>query len=440
VGKSLFHQLVEKLGPEGAVDALLGSIPGLTIEGFKYAWQLHARPEQLPPDGDWNTWLCLAGRGWGKTRVGAEWVRDLVASGKAKRIAIVAPTLRDARQVMVEGESGLLAVCPPELRAREGYQPGLGQITFANGATVTWFSAEEPERLRGPQFDAAWCDELCAWARPETWDMLQMATRLGEHPRICITTTPKPTPLLKSILKDPRTVISRGSTFDNAKNLAANFLAAVESKYSGTRLGRQELYAEVLEDTQGALWSLAMLDQHRVKEAPELVRVVVGVDPSVTASGSSDETGIVVVGKARDGQLYVLGDHSGRMSVDAWARKVVEVFEHYSADVVVGEVNQGGDLVQRSLKQAATNLPFRAVRATRGKLKRAEPVAMVYEQGRAHHVGCFNALEDQLVSYTPTSKTSPDRLDALVWACSELLGTTPASFGDLEWTAPARTF
>lgn len=444
MSQSLIQQLVTTLGPEAAFDSLAASLgrpltPELLTE-LRYDWSLWARPEQLEPTPtSWDIWLILSGRGWGKTRTGAQWVRSRVEARTAKRIALLAPTFRDCRNTLVEGESGLLASCPPGLVS--SYEPGLGRVSFSTGAVAYWYSAEEPERLRGPQFDLAWCDELAAWSYLEaTWDQLRLATRLGSHPQMLVTTTPKPLPLIKRLLKDLKVRVTRGSTFDNAANLPESYLTAIEGRFGGTRLGRQELYGEVLEDTDGALWSATNLDAYRVREAPELTRIVVGVDPAVTATGSSDETGIVVAGRGRDGHLYILGDHSGRMSVEGWARKVVDVFDHYQADIVVGETNQGGDLVERSLKQVRPYLPFRSVRATRGKLRRAEPVALMYEQGRAHHVGVHHALEDQLVSYTPLSSESPDRLDALVWACTELLGEAPATFGDADFRSPSRTF
>lgn len=395
-------------------------------------WLETARPEQLPPAGDWLTWLILAGRGFGKTRAGSEWVRGLAEGASVSRIALVAATASDCRDVMVEGDSGLLSVCPDHFRPT--YEPSKRRLTWPNGVIATMFSSEEPDRLRGPQHGAAWVDELGAWRNAqETWDMLQFGMRLGKRPRTLITTTPKPTKLLKDIIArvGPDVVITRGSTFDNRANLAPSFFSQIVSRYEGTRLGRQELNAELLSDTPGALWQMDWIDRDRVKEAPELARIVVAIDPAVSTNEGSDETGIVVVGKSqrRDGgaHLYVLEDLSGKYQPHEWARKAVEAFDRWKADRIIGEVNQGGQMIESTIRTIRSGLPYKAVHASRGKVTRAEPVSALYEQGKAHHVGAgLSRLEDQMCEFTSDfnrtgSGYSPDRVDALVWGCTELM-------------------
>lgn len=385
-------------------------------------WRVWARPEQLAPDGNWRVWLLLAGRGFGKTRSGAEWVRAQVESGAAKRIALVAPTARDARLVMVEGESGLLSIASAE--ARPTFAPTKRQLVWPNGAVATLFSADEPDRLRGPQFDAAWCDELAAWRYPAAWDMLMMGLRLGQNPRAVVTTTPKPVKLIRMLLAAPDCVVTRGTTRDNAANLAPGFLASILKQYEGTRLGRQELDAELLDDMPGALWSRDAIERARVDAAPALRRVVVAIDPAVSSGDDADETGIVVAALGQDGQGYVLDDLSGRYSPHDWAARAIDAYRLHRADRIVAEVNNGGAMVEATLRVLDAGVSYKAVHASRGKLARAEPVAALYEQTRVHHVGAFPALEDQLCAFTggPMSHmASPDRVDALVWALSELM-------------------
>jgi predicted phage terminase large subunit-like protein len=385
-------------------------------------WRVWARPSQLPPEGDWRIWLLLAGRGFGKTRSGAEWVRAQVESGAALRIALVAPTARDARLVMVEGESGLLAIAPDTMRPV--FEPSKRQLTWPNGAIATLFSADEPDRLRGPQFDAAWCDELAAWRYPQAWDMLMMALRLGTNPRVVVTTTPKPVKLVRALLASPDCAVTRGGTRDNAGNLAPGFLAAILKQYEGTRLGRQELDAELLEDMPGALWSRDAIERARIDEAPVLRRVVVAIDPAASAGEDADETGIVVAALGQDSHGYVLEDLSGRYSPHDWASHALEAYRAHRADRIVAEVNNGGAMVEATLRVLDAGVSYKPVHASRGKLARAEPVAALYEQGRIHHVGAFPALEDQMCAFTggPLAHlASPDRVDALVWALSELM-------------------
>lgn len=399
-------------------DAALALLADRLEASDEREWHRIRRPSQAPPEGEWRTWLILAGRGWGKTRTGAEWVLDRVEAG-ARRIALVARTAADIRDVMIEGESGILAVAPPA--ARPVYEPSKRRLTWPNGAIATAYSADQPSLLRGPQHDTAWADELAAWEKAdETWAMLLLGLRLGDDPRTCVTTTPRPTREIRDLVAQPTTALTRGSTMENAANLAPGFLDEIVRRYEGTRLGRQELYAEILDDTPGALWTRSMLEQAYVDQAPELVRVVVAIDPAATAHEESDETGIVVAGRGADGHAYVLADRSCRMSPDGWARRAVAAFDEHQADRIVAEVNNGGDMVEAVVRTVRAGVPYRKVHATRGKRLRAEPVAALYEQGRVHHVGRLPELEDQLTSWTPEDSGSPDRLDALVWAITEL--------------------
>ncbi len=410
-----------------AADIAREALPHADADALLDDWSMWARPEQLAPaklaDGrDWRVWLLLAGRGFGKTRSGAEWVRAQVEHRTARRIALVAPTARDARLVMAEGQSGLLAVAPPD--QRPVFEASKRQLLWPNGAVATLFSADEPDRLRGPQFDAAWCDELAAWRYPAAWDMLMMGLRLGENPRAVATTTPKPVALIRTLLASPDCVVTRGTTRENAANLAPGFLTAILKQYEGTRLGRQELDAELLDDMPGALWSRDAIEQARVDVAPELRRIVVAIDPAASASADADETGIIVAALGQNGAGYVLDDLSGRFSPHDWAARAIDAYRAHRADRIVAEVNNGGAMVEATLRVLDAGISYRPVHASRGKLARAEPVAALYLQGRVHHVGAFPALEDQMCAFTggPLSHAaSPDRVDALVWALSELM-------------------
>lgn len=397
-------------------------------EAARYDWCAHARPEQLPPPGAWRVWLLLAGRGFGKTRTGAEWVREVARATPTARIALVAATASDVRDVIVEGESGLLAISPPHERPM--YEPSKRRLTWPNGALATTYSADEPDRLRGPQHSHAWTDELAAWRFPDAWDQLMLGLRLGADPRVVVTTTPRPTALVRQLVAAPTTHTTRGSTYDNRANLAPAFIEQIVAKYEGTRLGRQELEAEILDDAPGALWKRPMIDDARIAHAPDLVRVVVAVDPAVSARATSDETGVVVAGVDRAGHGYILEDLSGRYSPAEWAALVVDAYARHRADRIVAEANQGGALVEANIRTASPNVAVELVHATRGKAVRAEPVAALYEQRRVHHVGVLAALEDQLTGWDPTTaERSPDRLDALVWALTSLLvdgGPPPA--------------
>lgn len=411
----LQNELVRSLTPDQAISILND-------------WRFWARPNQLPPAGEWRVWLLLGGRGFGKTRTGAELVRTRAVSGSARRIALVAPTGADARNVMVEGESGILTISPPH--ERPSYEPSKRRLTWPNGAVATLFSADEPERLRGPQHDLAWCDELAAWRYPAAWDMLMLGLRLGRDPRVVVTTTPRPIHLIRMLLADPMVVVTRGRTVENRDNLAAAFLEQIIRHYEGTRLGRQELDAELLEDVPGALWSRAIIEAGRVSGHPELRRVVVAIDPAAASGEHADETGIVVAGGDANGHAYVLADISGRYAPAEWARAAITAYYTHAADRIVAEVNNGGEMVEAMLRMIDPNVSFRAVRAARGKTIRAEPVAALYEQGRVRHVGAFPRLEDQMCAFAARAQgtfdrrmtgRSPDRVDALVWAITELL-------------------
>lgn len=398
-------------------------------------WPLWARADQLPPTAtqagdDWRVWLILGGRGAGKTRAGAEWVsakalgRSPTGAQAAYRIALVGETLGEVRRVMVEGVSGLLGV--HAARERPHFEPSKGQLIWPSGAIAQMFSAEDPDSLRGPQFDAAWCDEVAKWRHPErTWNMLQFALRLGAHPQMVATTTPRSTPWLKKLIADAGTVVTRAATADNADNLAPTFVAEMTRRYAGTALGRQELLGELVDDTSGSLWRRDWIDAHRVASAPELLNVVVAVDPPVTATAQSDACGIVVAGLGPDGRAYVIADRTlqGR-EPQVWARAAIAAYREYLADRVVAEVNQGGDLVVTVLRQIDPAVAVRTVRATRGKWLRAEPIAALYAEGRVAHVGAFDALEDQMCVFGADGLAkgrSPDRLDALVWALTDLM-------------------
>jgi phage terminase large subunit-like protein len=406
--------------------AIVRDLSDADADALLYDWRgFNARPDQVAPAGDWDIWLVLAGRGFGKTRTGAEWIREEVAAGRAGRIAIVAETAADARDVLVEGDSGILAVHPKA--DRPAYEPSKRRLTWPNGATATLFNATEPDQLRGPQFDAAWIDELAKYryAR-ETWDMLQFGLRLGQHPRQIVTTTPRPIELLKAIVagSEGKVHITRGRTMDNRANLAASFMERITARYGGTRLGRQELDAEILGDLPGALWSLSQLDAYRLREAPAMGRILVAVDPAVTATETSDEHGIIVAGLAQgEPRGVVLEDASLSGSPRDWASRAVSLYRSYAADGIVVEVNQGGDMVAHTIRTIDPTAKVIEVRASRGKHVRAEPIAALYEQGRVAHVGSFPDLENQMTQMTLAGYEgtgSPDRLDALVWALTAL--------------------
>lgn len=399
-------------------------LEGLTEEqrhAAMYDWTVWRRPKQRTPAGDWRVWLILAGRGFGKTRTGAEFVREQVEAGRASRVALVGATAADVRDTMIEGASGLLSVFPPDKRPQ--YEPSKRRVTFWNGATAVAYSADRPDRLRGPNHDLAWADELAAWRYLDAWDQLMLGLRLGDQPRVVITTTPRPLPLIRNLAKDTggRVHLTTGTTYENAANLSSDFIDEMRRRYEGTRLGRQELEAQIIDDVDGALWQRAQIDESRVHQLPPTRKVVVAIDPAVTSGEDSAETGIVVCGVDTYGDGYVLDDRSLKASPNDWASAAVAAFHTHKADVIVAEANQGGDLVSTVIRTIDSRVPVRLVRASRGKRTRAEPVAALYEQGRVHHVGFLSDLEDQLCSWVPDVGNSPDRLDALVWGLTDLM-------------------
>ena len=397
-------------------------------------WYNKARNTQIQPKTDHNIWLVLAGRGWGKTRTGAQDIAIYALRNSNTICAVVAPTFGDLRRVCFGGPSGLLSVLPQDCLdtnfGTNGFASANMEIRLANGSKIIGFAAVSPERLRGPQFHRAWCDELASWQYPDAFDQLMFGLRLGDNPQCIITTTPKPIKILKDLLVRKDVFVTKGNTFENADNLAESALSMMKERYEGTALGRQELYAEILDDVEGALWTQELIEKQRIQdEERELQQIIVAIDPAVTSGEDSDETGIVVVGKDFNNEYYVLEDLSGRHTADTWCRIAVRAFYDWEADRIVAEVNNGGDLVERLLRNVDNNIPYRSVRATRGKLVRAEPIAALYEQERVHHVGVFPDLESQMCTYTGQIKPSPDRLDALVWGITEL----NRSNGKVNW-------
>lgn len=385
-----------------------------------YNWDFWARPSQKLPPGDWRVWLIRAGRGFGKSRVGAETIR--IWQRNFPIVNLIGATADDARHIMDEGESGILAVCPPQERPQ--YQGSKRQLLWPNGVKSLIFTADEPDRLRGKQHYKLWCDELASWRYPdEAWNQAMLGLRLGFSPQAVVTTTPKPLKLIKELRAAPTTFETHGTSYENRVNLAPAFLGQIISKYEGTRLGRQELNAELLEDNLGALWHHDQIEKLRVEKAPDLNRIVIGVDPAVRSGENSAETGIAVAGRGREWppHFYVLSDLSLRGSPDSWAERAVHAYRTHRADRLVGEMNNGGDLVEAVLRTKDLLFAYKGVHASRGKLTRAEPVAALYEQGRVHHVGTFGTLEDQMCDFDPNAaQKSPDRMDALVWALWEL--------------------
>lgn len=440
-------ELFTKLSESEQRDFLL-SMSDAQAAALNYDWQWWGRPTQLDPlylpgtTTPYDNWLILAGRGFGKTRTGAEWVRagmcgsTPLTGGRWRHIALIAETAADARDVLVgDGKatcdptagSGILQVHEKDFLPN--YEPSKRRLTWPNGAAATLYNAVEPDQLRGPQHDAAWLDELCKWRyASETFDQLEFGMRTGSNPQKLISTTPKPTMLLKAIMKDPGTVITRGSTYDNVANLAGKFLDRIRRKFEGTRLGRQELDAEVLEDLDGALWKRSNIDQYRIqeKDLPPLVRIVIAIDPAVSSEENSNETGIIAVGLGENGHGYVLDDASGVYSPIEWANEAISLYRARKADRIIAEVNQGGDMVEETLRAVERNIPYSSVWASRGKWIRAEPISSLYEKGMVHHVGCFSQLEDQQCTFTVDFDRkghgySPDRLDAVVWGLTEIM-------------------
>lgn len=424
--------------PESERAKILAELSEQQLEALRWDWQFWARPDQIEPsDKAWKNWLLLAGRGFGKTRTGAEWVRDNVcgstplARGNYRQLALIAETAADAREVMVgdgkaedEG-SGLLQVHPKAFRPI--YEPSKRRLTWPNGAIATLYNATEPDQLRGPQHDAAWCDELAKWVyAQESWDQLQFGLRLGDHPRSVITTTPRPIPLIRYLIKDRLTRFTFGSTLANSANLPPSFITSIMDRYGGTRLGRQELNAEILDDVPGALWTRAMIDDARKPVTlPDMQRIVVSIDPSGTAGeeDDGDEIGIIVAGKGADGRGYLLADRSCKMSPDGWGRRAVQAYRDFKADRIIAERNYGGAMVEHVIRTIDKTVAYEEVVASRGKVIRAEPVAALYEQKKVSHIGDFVELEDQMCAMTRDGYAldgSPDRLDAAVWALDYL--------------------
>lgn len=418
------------LEPEEVQRQVLRALTAPQKRELNERWARWAHEGQLPPAGDWRIWLMMAGRGFGKTRAGAEWVSALARADPSLRIALVGGTNDEVKKVMIEGESGLFAVA--RTGERFHWASTAGVLQFQSGALAFVYSSENPEKLRGPQHHAAWCDELAKWRRPEaSWDNLMLGLRLGESQRVLVTTTPRPIPLVRRILSDPSAAVTRGGTADNP-HLSGAFLAAVQKAYGGTRMGRQELEGELIDDIEGALWTRLMIEKARAPAPSELRRVVIGVDPPLSSGESADACGIVAVGLGEDGIGYVLGDRSVQgLTPDGWARAVAGAAEAFGADRVVAEANNGGQMVTSVLRAARATLPVRLVHATRGKAARAEPVAALFENGQAKFAGSFALLEDELAGLGVGGRyegpgRSPDRADAMVWALTELLLGKPA--------------
>lgn len=475
----------EKLAtlPDAERQAFLENLTAAEIVTLENDWHFWARPEQLPPgtdcecgcNGRWLVWLILAGRGWGKTRTGAEWCHENINSGLYRRIHLVGATASDVRDIMVEGPSGILATAKPENPVH--YSPTKRKLEWANGAVALCFSADEPERFRGVQCEAAWADELASWRYEESWKQLQLGLRLGKFPRTVVTTTPRPTRLIKrlaraslpthdsegNVITPPRNHITKGTTYDNIANLAEAFIQEITQEYEGTRFGRQELYAEILEDSESALWTRELIEDHRIEPTPggdrvpkELKKIVIGVDPAVTFGEESDETGIIVCGLDYSDKAWVLQDASGKYTAEGWARRVVDVYSSWEDEyfpesiMVVAEHNMGGELVERNIVVENPKVNVKLVRAKKSKVLRAEPVSTAYERHKVYHVGMFDKLEDQMCTYEAGSDNSPDRLDALVYALTELvvrrMGTVAVAMGANElasdgsyWKAASKT-
>jgi phage terminase large subunit-like protein len=422
---------------EEELDAVLASMDPATLKRMREDWAFWARPNQLPPGpdcecgcgGDWLIWLILSGRGWGKTRTGAEWVHE--NTNLYGHFHLVGATTTDARDIMVMGQSGILAT--QKSYNKVTWQPTYRRLTWENGAVALLFSADEPERFRGVQCEAAWADELAAWRYPESWVQLQLGLRLGPKPRTIVTTTPRPTVLIKKLLKAARVHVTKGSTYDNQTNLSEAFIEEVRRTYEGTRFGRQEVYAEILSEAEGALWTHDGIEEHRIskEEIPsQWARVVVAVDPAVSFGEEAAETGIIVAALDHRDHGYVLADWSGKYKPEQWARRVVSLYHEYMADRIIAEKNQGGLLVEHTILVVDQSVPVKLVNASRNKITRAEPVAAAYEKGRIHHVGYFDRLEEQMCEWEAGDPDSPDRLDAMVWAMTELVvGANPTIHG-----------
>jgi len=400
--------------PQEARTTILESLSDSDARLLFDHWAFWARDEQLAPDGDWRIWLLMGGRGSGKTRAGAEWIADGIRARRMNRVALIAATHHEARTIMIEGESGLLSVSDGAT-----YEPSLRRVTWPSGAVAHVLSADEPDSIRGHQFDGAWCDEFAKWPDPQgALDMALMALRLGDDPRMVVTTTPRAIKPLRDLIAMEGVAFTRMTTRDNAANLAKSYMRQMERRYGGTRLGRQELDGDLIEDNENALWQRDWIERHRLRERPALVRVVVAIDPPVGMRG--DECGIVVAGIDANGQGHVLADRSkGRLTPAQWASQAIDAFEEFQADKIVAEANQGGEMIRTMLLRELETAPVKLVHASRDKRTRAAPMAALYERGLVHHIGVMPELEDQMCQFDGTGK-SPDRMDALVWALTEL--------------------
>ena len=405
--------------PEQERINLLNSLTEEEAQELLYDWEFWARPKQLAPPGDWLTWLILTGRGWGKTRTAAEWINKCARNG-AEHIALIGQTVPDVRDTMVKvGPSSILKISHPSFMPK--YTPSKRLLEWPNGCLATTYSGDKPDQVRGPSHDIVWIDELAKFQYPQDiWDNLMFGLREGEDMRIIITTTPRPIPIIKRLVADPDTKIVRGSTYENSDNLPKKFFDYVLAPYVGTRLGQQEIEGKILDDNPNALWKRRNIDDYRVSKFPELIRIIIAVDPEATANEKSSETGIVAIGLGIDRHGYLLGDYSMKGTPDQWGKEVIAAYNKHNADRIIGEVNNGGDMIEYVIKTINPYAAYKSVRASKGKYIRAEPVAALYEQGKIHHVGSFPGLEDQLCEWVPGDK-SPDKLDALVWGATELM-------------------
>jgi|WetSurMetagenome_2_1015567.scaffolds.fasta_scaffold25231_4 phage terminase large subunit-like protein len=437
----LIRQFHARMGRDDFLTFLRETLSVDEMLSILYSWEFWARPNQLEPDGRWTIWAILAGRGFGKTRTGAEWVIKRVKEG-ARRIALVAETAADARDVMVQGEAGILACSPPWFKPT--YQPSKRRLIWPNGALAFTYSAEEPDQLRGPAHDTAWCDEMAKWRYQDTWDQLMFGLRLSTNPRACVTTTPRPIKLIRDLVADKNTHSTRGNTYDNRSNLPDSFFDRIIAKYEGTRLGRQEIDAEILEDVPGALWQRDVIDALRRKPdtiatgeeiasmgaeravARHMRRVTINIDPAATSGEDSDETGITATGIGFDDHGYVISDRSGRYAPNEWATKAIALYKQLDADLIIAESNNGGEMVEHTIHAVDPSVPVKLVHASRGKVTRAEPISALYEQRRVHHIGSLAELEDQMCLFTSDfdrrkAGFSPDRMDSMVWGLTELM-------------------
>ena len=409
----------------------MASLTNSEAQALLYEWRnFWARPKQIPPITNWFICLYLAGRGYGKTKLSSEWIRWKVETGQARRIALVARTAADVRDVLVRGDSGILACAPPNDRPK--YEPSKRLLTWANGAIAHCYSADEPDLLRGPQHDTAACDEVATWSKPEAWSNLLLGLRLGNRPQLLATTTPKPTKLIRELVSkyeqgDKSIELVKGSTYENRVNLAASFFDSVVSAYEGTRIGRQEIEGELLLDVVGALWKYDWIAENRVDKTPELQRIVVAIDPATTANPDSDYTGITVAGKGNDAEYYVLASEQVKLSPQGWAKRALDLFDQYEADRIIAERNNGGDMVAQTIRTLRSTAPLKTIHASRGKTVRAEPAVALYEQNKVHHCGIFNELENQQTTF-PVACENDDLVDSLVYALSELSGRKTITF------------